>query len=729
MSVLQVAVNKPLRTTFDYLPPEGVDIDTLTPGVRVKVPFGAGTTTGYVLAIANESSYPIDKLKQAIAVLDTQSAISPAIHRLMLWAADYYCHPVGEVYGTAFPAILRKGKALTPLGERYWELTEHGLGLPEGALGRAKKQAQLLGILQTEGAVNESSLRERGISPAILRALKDKQLVKFSLQIPASKPWQGAQGLTLNGEQSAALKAMTDAGSNFNVQLLEGVTGAGKTEVYLQLIDHYLQQGRQALVLIPEIGLTPQTLARFTTRFGPERVVAMHSGMTDAQRARHWQLAAQGLVDILIGTRSAVFTPLARPGVIIVDEEHDGAYKQQDGFRYNARDLAVKRGQLENAQVVLGSATPSLESAANAERGRYQRLRLTQRAGSANLPKMSIIDVRRQALQAGLSQAAIDAIAQTLSQHEQVLLFLQRRGFAPSLRCHQCGWIASCFQCDAHLTLHQGANHLRCHHCEARQPVPGTCPDCHSNQLITKGVGTEQAEVFLREQFPGTAIYRIDSDTITTRDALHQLLERINSGGPAILVGTQMLSKGHHFPHVTLALIHDADSSLFSTDFRGEERLAQLITQVAGRAGREAKAGTVLLQTHYPHHPAITEILKQNYHAHSLALLSARKTTNLPPSGQMVLLHSEAPELAQAEQFLLHLKQRLGQLPTNVILIGPLPSPMQRRAGLYRCQLTILGQNRAVTQQITWALIREAEKHKRPSRLRWFVDVDPQELF
>lgn len=729
MLVLEVAVNKPLRTTFDYLAPTGTERASLAPGMRVKVPFGAGTTVGYLLGIKEDSTYPLDKLKQATALLDTPSIIPQSIHQLMLWAANYYCHPIGEAYSAAFPAALRKGKPLPDFGERYWQLTEHGLGLPDNALARAKKQALALNILQKEGSSSEKSLQAHHISTTILRTLKNKQLITDSLQPPPRSTWQGAQGLKLNSEQSSALNAMTSSDSGFTVKLLEGVTGSGKTEVYLQLIDHYLKQNRQALVLIPEIGLTPQTLKRFTSRFGDERVVAMHSGMTDNQRAHHWQLAATGQADIIIGTRSAVFTPLARPGVIIVDEEHDSAYKQQDGFRYNARDLAIKRGQLEHSQVILGSATPALESVANADRGRYQLLRLTERAGNANLPTMNALDVRHQALEAGLSQNALDAISQTLKNNEQVLLFLQRRGFAPSLRCHQCGWIANCFQCDARLTLHQQANHLRCHHCEARQPIPHNCPDCRSGQLITKGVGTEQAEVFLQKQFPGTPVYRIDSDTVSTRDALHQLLQQINRGGPAILVGTQMLSKGHHFPHVTLALIHDADSSLFSADFRGEERLAQLLTQVAGRAGREAKAGKVLLQTHYPHHPAIIEILKQNYHDHSEALLQNRSLTGLPPIGQMVLLHSEAPELAQAEQFLLSLKRNLGQLPAGVLLIGPLPSPMQRRAGLYRCQLTVLGQNRAITQQLTQALINAAEKHKRPSRLRWFIDVDPQELF
>lgn len=728
MPVLRLAIPKPLRRSYDYLPPVACDPASLRPGTRIKVPFGAGSTVGYLLSVEEHSEYALDKLKTAEAILDDNSLLPPALHQLLLWAARYYCHPVGEVYSSAFPALLRKGKAIPASGIRCWQLSEHGKGLPPGALKRAKKQAAIIALLQEQGVITEARLREQGFSSTLLKTLQNKQLIELCHKAPAHKSLNNT-GLDLNSEQHTALEHLNQHSDAFAVHLLEGVTGAGKTEVYLQFIDRCLRQQKQVLVLIPEIGLTPQTLRRFTDRFGQERIATLHSGMTDRERAQIWGAAGRGEIDVILGTRSAIFTPLLRPGAIIVDEEHDGAYKQQDGFRYHARDMAVKRGQLENIPVVLGTATPSLESAANAQRGRYHLLRLTERAGSASMPRMNTVDLRQQALQAGLSTTALQAMKKTLLAGRQVLLFLQRRGFAPSLRCHDCGWIADCYQCDARLTLHQRAQHLRCHHCEARLPIPTSCPQCSKSNLILQGVGTEQAETFLQQQFPDTAIYRVDSDTVSGRDSLNTLLAQINQGQPCILVGTQMLSKGHHFPDVTLVVIHDTDSTLFSADFRGEERLAQLLTQVAGRAGREAHQGEVLLQTHYPQHPAINAILEQDYHRHSQALLAQRKENNLPPFGHLVLFHAEAPQPQQAEEFLLTLKRAVNFPLNGLQMIGPLPSPMQRRAGLFRSQLTLLCNNRAQLKQAMQHLIASAESHRRPSRLRWLVDVDPTDTF
>ena len=730
MSVLRLAIPSPLRRLFDYLPPRDMtssDAAGLQPGLRLSVPFGRRTVTGYLVEVCEDSDLPLAKLKHADVLLDTEPLVPPTLLQLCDWAARYYHHPAAEVLGAAFPRPLREGKPHQPAGNPGWRLTTRGMGLPVGGLPRSPRQAEALALLQTAPAVSNARFRERGISAAVLRELHSKELVEKCTLAEAPMVASSNPGLALNREQAAVLSALLGVREGFSCHLLEGVTGAGKTEVYLQLITDCLARGRQALVLIPEIGLTPQTLDRFRARFNAS-IVVLHSGLGEAERYRSWEAARDGSAHIVIGTRSAVFTPLRAPGLIIVDEEHDGSYKQQDGFRYSARDVAVKRGQLEDVPVLLGSATPSLESLHNVGTGRYQLHRLRQRAGASALPTIAAVDLRRQALQAGLSGPLLTAIEHRLAAGQQVLLFLNRRGYAPTLQCHDCGWVAECRACDARLTVHRRPACLRCHHCGATHAIPRQCPDCHGASLMAAGLGTEQTEDFLRHRFGQWPIFRVDSDSMQGRHAMGELVAKINQGQPGILLGTQMLTKGHHFPAVGLVAVIDADAMLFSADFRGEERMAQLLTQVAGRAGRAGVPGEVMLQTHYPDHPAVQAMLTVEYGDQARAMLRNRQAAGMPPAGQLMIVRSDCNDPAYGEKFLQTLRDRVA-LPNGARLIGPLPSPMQRRAGKFRCQLILLAPDRRTVQLATGALVAQAEVTPARHGLKWSVDVDPQDLY
>ena len=732
MPVLRLAIPSPLRRLFDYLPPRGMsdaEVASMQPGMRLSVPFGPRQVTGYLVAVCSDSELPAATLKHVDAIIDSQPLIPPSLLQLCEWAARYYHHPPGEVFNAAFPRLLREGKAHQLIGLPGWRLTTHGKGLPAGALARSPRQAQALALLQGADAISNRQFKDAGISPGVLRELQAKGLAqKCTLDSPSGDA-SSRPALELNPEQASVLSALLKTMEGFSCTLLEGVTGSGKTEVYLQLIADCLQRGKQALVLIPEIGLTPQTLDRFSQRF-EANIVVLHSGLGEAERYRSWEAARDGSAHIVIGTRSAVFTPLRTPGLIIVDEEHDGSYKQQDGFRYSARDVAVKRGQLECCPVLLGSATPSLESLHNAVAGRYRHHHLRQRAGAASLPAISTIDVRRQELQAGLSPALIEAIDLRLKSRQQVLLFLNRRGYAPTLQCHDCGWVAECRACDARLTVHRKLARLRCHHCGASESIPRHCPQCHGNRLISTGLGTEQTEGFLRRRFGQWPIFRVDSDTMQARDAMRELVTEINRGEPGILLGTQMLTKGHHFPAVSLVAVIDADALLFSADFRGEERMAQLLTQVAGRAGRVGLPGEVIIQSHYPDHPALQAMVSVNYGDQARALLANRRATGMPPAGQLLILRTDCADSAMGEKFLQTVRdQARAALPPDIQLIGPLPSPMQRRAGKFRCQLIMLARERRSARQAAAILVARAEATPARRGLKWSVDVDPLDLY
>ena len=718
--VLRLAVPVPLRRLFDYLPPAEIAAEDLKPGDCLRVPFGSREVTAVLVEISDAAQDPEQALKAALARVDVHTRLPGKLLALCQWAAAYYQHPVGEVFAAALPKRLRDGREV-PL--HAWRLTLRGRGLPEGALARARSQARTLALLQA-GPRSHESLRGEGISTAVLRELSTKGLIERCAG-NAAAPTADLRETppTLAPEQRAAAEAIA-AGDGFACHLINGITGSGKTEVYLQLIERCLAAGRQALVLIPEIGLTPQTLARFSARFSCP-IAAMHSGLAEGARLAAWQAAGSGAAGIVIGTRSAVLTPLARPGLIIVDEEHDSSYKQQDGFRYSARDVAIKRAQLEAVPVVLGSATPSVESLQNARLGRFREHVLSRRQAGGVLPTLKTIDLKGLPLDSGISAELLQAIRDTTERDgRQVLLFLNRRGYAPTLQCHSCGWVGECTNCSARLTVHLRQRRLQCHHCGARHALPEACPACGSSRLLTRGLGTEQTEGFLASTL-SCPVYRVDSDAMRGRDAMQALLDIAASEDPCVILGTQMLTKGHHFPGVQLVGVIDADALLFSADFRGEERMAQLLTQVAGRAGRESGGARVLVQTHYPESELFSAVAAGAYTRVAERLLERRRAAGLPPVGQLAMLRADAPDERDGERFLRELRASLPGLPADCQLIGPLPAALSRRAGRYRWQLWCLATTRQGLRRALDELLHSAEAIKRPRQLNWHVDVDP----
>ena len=527
--------------------------------------------------------------------------------------------------------------------------------------------------------------------------------------------------LPLNAEQTLAVRAITDALGRFQPFLLEGVTGSGKTEVYLQAIAAVQALGQQVLVLVPEISLTPQTLARFKARFkGP--VAMLHSSLPESERLAVWLGALRNEVQLVIGTRSAIFTPFANLGLIVVDEEHDSSFKQQDRFRYHARDLAVKRASLLSIPIVLGSATPALESLLNAARGRYQLLVLKERAGNARLPQFRWVDVRNETLEAGLSSTLLTSMHEQLSLGNQVMLFLNRRGFAPVWYCSACAWIANCERCDARMVYHRQAKQIRCHHCDASKPIPKTCPSCHAADLQPVGIGTQRLEESLVQHFKDVPIIRLDRDTTRLKGSMGQLLANIQQEEKAIILGTQMIAKGHHFPRVTLVGIVDADGGLFSADYRAVEQMGQLLLQVAGRAGRADLAGTVLVQTRHPDHPMLQTLIHDGYPAFANLLLTERQTVALPPYTYFAAIRAEGYTALEAERFLTVLKQKLPH--PHIDLLGPVAATMAKRKGFFCQQLIFRAAQRSSLQHHLKQVIHYLEKLPR-SKVKWALDVDP----
>jgi len=667
--IARVAVPSPLRKLFDYLIPKDALVQ---PGVRVRVPFGSRELTGIVISTSTSSDIDAAQLRPISEILDQSELIPPHLLELWLWASNYYQHPVGEALHSLLPAGLRKKSA-------------------------AQIKSHHSDQKQTEMASAEEAF------------------------VPQP-----------NHQQTAAIQTINGSAGQFTCFLLDGVTGSGKTEVYLQCIAHALTQNKQTIMLVPEISLTPQTIERFRERF-PVRIAILHSGLTPRQRLNAWLEAASGEAHIIIGTRSALFTPMARPGLIIVDEEHDASFKQQDGFRYSARDLSVLRARHESIPVILGSATPSLESLYNATQGRYQHIRLTQRAGDARMPSFQLVDTRKQPSEAGLSSDLLQATAKHLKQGGQVLIFINRRGFAPVLHCEDCGWSAECSSCDARMTVHRTPPHLCCHHCETRQPIPDHCPDCQGKSLSTGGTGTEQCETALISAFPDTPVLRLDRDATRRKGELERILKEINNGDPCILVGTQMIAKGHHLPGVTLVGVLDADNGLFSADFRGQEFMAQMLIQVAGRAGRANQPGEVLIQTSNPEHQSLQTLIHDGYHVLATQLLQERDIVGMPPYGYLAIIRAEAVNMAAPQRYLTLARQIIisqeKALGFNGIEIhGPLPAPMERRANRFRQHLILKSQSRAALQALLTPVCQILESRNESRRVRWSVDVDPLDM-
>ena len=699
--------------------------------MRVLVPFGRQRLVGLVVAAAESSDLPAERLKPILAVLDERPLIDAAALALLEWAAEYYLHPIGEVLAAALPKSLRLGASAIDTREQ-WRVTPAGReAQARGEPHRAPKQRQLLAYLTEREAASADTLTEEithwrdAARPLAARGwiVGEKAAVTNAA---ASSGIRGAAPV-LAPEQHAAVAAVGESLDRFTAFVLHGVTGSGKTEVYLRLVERVLQQRRGALILVPEIGLTPQLVGRFSDRFA-DPLCVLHSALTDSERLHAWRNAYSGHARIVIGTRSAVFAPVANLGLVIVDEEHDASFKQHEGgFRYSARDLAVVRAQRSNVPILLGSATPALETLHNVATGRYTCLSLPRRADQAAAPRIAPIDLRINALQAGISTPAVQAMQRHLVDDGQILVFLNRRGYAPTLLCTACGWIAPCKDCDARMTVHLSANRLRCHHCGADEPLPARCPQC-GFAVKSVGQGTERIEEALEKIFPGVPLVRLDRDVVRRRGDMESAMKRMSTGEARILVGTQMVTKGHDFPNVTLVVVLNADQGLFSTDFRGPERLAQTLVQVAGRAGRGVKPGEVLVQTEFPDHPLLTSLLAEGYDAFARTALAERRQASWPPFSRLAAVRTSAKTAEAALGFLTEAR-KLARPPDNVRLLGPVPAAMSKRAGRYHAQLLIESADRMALHRFLDQWLPQIEPLPSARRARWALDVDPIELF
>jgi primosomal protein N' (replication factor Y) len=728
-----VAVNAPLSRLFDYLPPDGSNIKAaaLLPGCRITVPFGHQKHTALIVAHADHSEVPRDRLRPALSSIDEAPVFSESDLWLIRFASNYYQHPVGEVVAAALPAPLRQGKPLHRLISKL-RITDDGSAVSTEQLSkRAPKQAGLLAAVQGASSIQFDELDTslpgwRNVRKALLD--KGWVTVEETSEAPSpNEPLPGEAGPALNADQLAAIAAIREH-RGFQVSLLDGVTGSGKTEVYLTLMQDVIAAGKQVLILVPEIGLTPQLVSRLASRLGEEPAV-LHSALTDSRKMAAWRASRSGAAKVILGTRSAVFVPMKNPGLIIVDEEHDNSLKQQEGFRYSARDLAVARGKHLDVPVILGTATPSLETLQRCKDGAYQHLRLPTRAGAAAPPLLRLVDLNLHPSADGISDTALSAIRKNLQAGGQTLVFLNRRGFAPTLICGGCGRIAECARCDARMTVHASSNELRCHHCGASRRIDDDCKEC-GGHFRPLGQGTERLEEALKGHFCDHTIARIDSDSVRLKGTMSKALSMATTGETRILIGTQMLSKGHHFPDLTLVVVINADQGLFSTDFRGSEKLAQSLVQVAGRAGREKRQGEVLIQTAYPAHPFWSELFGGGYERVAQSALVERSNTAWPPFSRLALIRASAHKRQDARAFLETAMRLIAPENTGDIrVLGPVSAPMERKAGRYRAQLLLQSIDRQALQRLLQPLRLQLENDRSARKVRWSIDVDPIELF
>ncbi len=730
LRLLRVALPVPLRRSFDYLAPAAWDESAIQPGCRVRVPFGRGRTMiGLILELPKRTEVAHDRLKMALALIDSEPLLNRDQMNLMLRAAAYYQHPPGDALFQSLPGRLRAAQPVSTGFEQRIRLRADSVN-KSPALQRAPRQQQALELVAaaSEAGLTLATLLEHGITRATVRALADKGLVEaFYPEMAPPSPPPSLETITLNAGQGKAVEGIVGALDCFGVQVLNGVTGSGKTEVYLAVIAEVIRRDRQALVLVPEIGLTPQLVDRVRRRIGPD-IAVLHSGLPDTERARSWLAARDGRARVVLGTRSAVWTPLATAGVIVVDEEHDLSYKQQEGFRYSARDMAVARGKAEGIPVILGSATPSLETLRNVQDGRYGELRLPQRAGGAPAPTVGFIDLRGARLHGAVSARLLDAVRAEVAQGNQVLLFLNRRGYSPTLQCHACGMVAECPRCDMPYTWHKHRNRLLCHHCGSEKPARLQCANCPDSELQQIGHGTERLAETLAQQLPDARILRIDRDSTRAQGAMGRMVAQIHARAADILIGTQMLAKGHHFPGLTLVGIIDADRGLFSADFRAAERMAQLFVQVCGRAGRGDRPGQVLIQTHHPDHPFLRSLVEHGYERFAQLALAERDAAKLPPYSHLAVLRAEHHQAGPAQRFLEQARGLLESGDSRLQIFGPVPAVLERRRGRFRFQLLIQASQRACLGSALPQWLQELEAEPLASKVRWSLDVDPQDM-
>ncbi len=726
---IRVAVPVYLYDCFDYMLSEQ-DYQKAQPGARVLVSFGRQNLTGIVTEkIAPDAPLSSEfKLKYITELLDDEPLLDTQTLNLLTWSAQYYQFPIGEVMHTALPVLLRQGKPYNLLARMWKLLDEHA----DARLKRSERQQEAYKILKLHpSGTAENILNLAGVETATLKALEKKGICECVLEAQNFSPQAvslAQMPLTANEDQKKAVQGILTAPKKYQAFLLEGLTGSGKTEVYLQVMQEVLKQGKQVLVLVPEIGLTPQTISRFQSRFHCD-IAMLHSGLNDSRRLQAWQAAQTGKASIILGTRSAIFTPLPRLGLIVLDEEHDLSFKQQEGFRYHARDVALYRAHLQNCPVILGSATPSIDSYALVDQGKMTVLELNQRAGSAQMPKIHILDLKIAQKEHGISKILLAEMKKRLDKKEQVLVFLNRRGYAPVLICESCAWQARCPHCDANFTVHyQPYSHLHCHHCGTIHRLPEHCPACQHTELKSIGMGTAKVEESLNSLFPDHEVIRVDRDSTSRVGSWQKIYDKIHKSEPVILLGTQMLAKGHHFPYVTLVAVLDIDAGLLSVDFRAPERTAQLIVQVSGRAGRGEHKGDVYLQTLRPDHPLLLTLVNENYRAFAQQTLTERKNALLPPYRYAALIRCESSSQQQNQDFLQEHAGLLRQRSDlNADIWGPIPAPMERKAGRWQAHMVLLSQDRArlhYHMRSWW----QNMLHQKPSTMKLTLDIDPQEL-
>ncbi|MCM0610946.1 primosomal protein N' [Marinobacter sediminum] len=720
-SIARIALNRPLRRLFDYTIPDDL---RLVAGQRVRIPFGRQQATGLVVQTGVEPLRGIS-LKPVYAALENWPALPEETFRLLSWASDYYQHPLGECLFTALPPALRRGRVAEEKTQEWWLACNDGEALPANA---HRQKALFAWLNEHRSGVAASDIIKAGFTRAQLRALSDKQLIKLTSPPASGSSPETVEAVSekpaLSAAQTTAASALATPAEGFSTSLLYGITGSGKTEIYLHYLKQNLEAGDQALVLVPEINLTPQTVARFRHYFGT-RIVVWHSALNDSERLATWLKIRNGEPVILIGTRSAVLMPFTGLRTIIVDEEHDSSYKQGEGFRYSGRDLAVYRAHLNQCPVILGSATPSLESVHNAEQGKYRLVKLEERAGNATQPTISLLDIRSRSLEGGISRPALNAIEKTLANGEQALIFVNRRGFAPVMMCFDCGHMVECPRCDTRLTYHRRDRAMRCHHCDYQTAATEQCPKCHSDAFKPVGQGTERTEDVLASTFPQTPVVRVDRDSTQRKGSIQTILNQVNSGKPCILVGTQMLAKGHDFPNVTLVVVVNADGGLFSVDFRAPEQLIQTLLQVSGRAGRGTKPGKVLVQTCHSDHPLLKTLCEGRYLEIADQLLSEREEGQFPPFRAMAIFRAEADTMEKSLQVLDIIKP-LTNIP-GIETWGPLPALIARRADKHRAQLILNARNRKRLNNLLTGICQELDQSKLPAGVKWMIDVDPQE--
>jgi primosomal protein N' (replication factor Y) len=725
MKIVRVALDVPLSKLFDYS--LGNDI-SISPGQRVLVSFGRKEMVGVAIECVASSALLAERIKPVLKVLDDTPAMPDELLGLLHFCSDYYHYPLGATVLAALPSRLRIKRAIAIQEEMQYVLSSSGCALDLILLPKRKVvQHRILAALRL-GALSIAQVRALSSSGvSALKGLLDAGWVETRAvsSIHDTSTFSDTHTLTLEQQQAVDLIATTIC---FNCILLHGITGSGKTEVYVHAMNRILQQGGQVLLLVPEINLTPQLENYFRGRLPDVELVSLHSGLSDDERMRNWLHAQSGRARIVLGTRLAVFAPLPRLALVIVDEEHDASFKQQDGLRYSARDVAIFRASQRDVPIVLGSATPSLESYYNAQSGRYKMLRLTQRAVTqAKLPTINCINIGNVAIQHGLSEPLMKALSERLQRGEQSLIFVNRRGYAPVLMCSACGWMSGCTNCAGKLVLHLKDGRLRCHHCGHQERVPQACPSCGNTDLQPIGVGTQRIESMLRESFPGARILRVDRDSTRNKGAWQVMRQQIQDNAVDILVGTQMLVKGHDFPNLTLVGVVNPDSALYSNDFRASEKLFSQLTQVAGRAGRADKPGQVLIQTAFPEHPLFDSLQRHDYDAWAKTLVDERRSAGFPPFVYQVLLRAEAKSEPHVYSFLGRAREDAIKLAMPVDVYSVVPAVMPRRANHFLAQLLVQSEARKSLQQFLreWhPLLGVLADNK----LRWSLDIDPMDF-